>query len=217
MKKGLTELVFILDRSGSMRGLENDTIGGYNGFIEKQKSEDGDAILSTVLFDDKFEVIHDRVDIKSATSLTDKEYFVRGSTALLDAIGRSVDAIGRRLEATTESDRPAKVLFVITTDGMENASREYSAKRIKEMIQHQTDKYGWEFLFLGANIDAVGVAQDIGIRAERAVRYNNDSIGVNMNYCVMSEAVSSYRRSKNIDDNWKDEIEEDYSGRNEKK
>jgi uncharacterized protein YegL len=214
MKDNLTELVFILDRSGSMGGLESDTIGGYNGFIEKQKFEDGDALLSTVLFDDKFEVFHDRVDIKSAVPLTDKEYFVRGTTALLDAIGIGIDTIGRRLKATPEKDRPAKVLFVITTDGMENASKEYSAKRVKEMIQHQTDKYGWEFLFLGANIDAVGVAKDIGIRAERAVRCNNDSVGIEMNYYAMSDTVSSYRRSRKIDEKWKDKIEDDYTKRN---
>ncbi|NCA91954.1 VWA domain-containing protein [bacterium] len=217
MKDNLTELVFILDRSGSMGGLEGDTIGGYNSFIGKQKAEDGEAFLSTVLFDDRFEVIHNRVDIKSVKPLTDKEYFVRGSTALLDSIGRGIDAIGIKLKGTPEAERPAKVLFVITTDGMENASREYSAKRVKEMIQHQTDKYGWEFLFLGANIDAIGVAQNMGIRAERAVRYNNDSRGVEMNYCVMSDAVSGFRRSKKIDDKWKAEIEEDYAERGEKK
>ncbi len=214
MKGNLTELVFILDRSGSMGGLESDTIGGYNGFIEKQKLEDGDALLSTVLFDDKIEMFHDRVDIKRAAPLTDKEYFVRGTTALLDAIGIGIDTIGRRLKATPEKDRPAKVLFVITTDGMENASKEYSVKRVKEMIQHQTDKYGWEFLFLGANIDAVGVAKDIGIRAERAVRYNNDSVGIAMNYGTMSDTVSNYRRSRKIDEKWNYKIKEDYTKRN---
>lgn len=210
MKDNLTELVFVLDRSGSMGGLEDDTIGGYNSLIEKQKIEDGEATISTVLFDDRFELVHDRVDIRSVSPMTKAEYFVRGSTALLDAVGMAITTIGQKLRQTPENERPSKVMFVITTDGMENASREYSVKQVKEMISHQTEKYGWEFLFLGANIDAVGVAQDIGIRAERAVRYNNDSKGVQMNYCAMSDAVSGFRKSSKVDDNWKDAIDEDF-------
>lgn len=216
MKENLMELVFIIDRSGSMRGLESDTIDGYNSFIEKQKSLEGEVTLSTVLFNNSFDVIHNRIDIRSVKKLTAKEYFAHGSTALLDAIGRAIVFIGKRLEETEEDSRPSKVLFVITTDGMENASREYSYKRIKEMIKHQTEIYSWEFLFLGANIDAVGVAQDIGIRAERAARYNNDSVGVKMNYSVMNEAISCIRKEKNIDSKWKDKIEADYKERNKK-
>ena len=155
MKKGLTELVFILDRSGSMSGLESDTIGGYNSLLEKQKKEDGECVISTVLFDDKYELLHDRINLKGIVPITEREYFVRGSTALLDAVGRTIDKIGNAQKHTAEEERAEKVMFVITTDGMENSSREYGYDKVRQMIERQKDKYGWEFIFLGANIDAV--------------------------------------------------------------
>lgn len=216
MKENLMELVFIIDRSGSMAGLERDTIDGYNSFIQEQKKVEGEVTLSTVLFNDSFDVVHNRVDIRSVKPLTKNEYYAQGSTALLDAIGRSIVYIGERLEETKEEKRPSKVMFVITTDGMENSSCEYTYKRIKEMIKHQTEIYSWEFLFLGANIDAVGVAQDIGIRAERAVRYNNNSAGVRMNYNIMSNTVSKMREEDLFDELWKSKIEEDYKKNNKK-
>ncbi|MFA5764992.1 MAG: hypothetical protein WC929_02430 [Bacilli bacterium] len=216
MKENLMELVFIIDRSGSMAGLERDTIDGYNSFIQEQKKVEGEVTLSTVLFNDSFDVVHNRVDIRSVKPLTKNEYYAQGSTALLDAIGRSIVYIGERLEETKEEKRPSKVMFVITTDGMENSSCEYTYKRIKEMIKHQTEIYSWEFLFLGANIDAVGVAQDIGIRAERAVRYNNNSAGVRMNYNIMSNTVSKIREEDLFDELWKSKIEEDYKKNNKK-
>lgn len=216
MKENLMELVFIIDRSGSMAGLESDTIDGYNSFIQEQKKVEGEVTLSTVLFNNSFDVVHNRVDIRSVKPLTKNEYYAQGSTALLDAIGRSIVYIGERLEETKEEKRPSKVMFVITTDGMENSSCEYTYKRIKEMIKHQTEIYSWEFLFLGANIDAVGVAQDIGIRAERAVRYNNNSAGVRMNYNIMSNTVSKIREEDLFDELWKSKIEEDYKKNNKK-
>jgi len=215
MKKNLTELVFILDRSGSMSGLEKDTIGGYNSFVAKQQEAEGEANLTTVLFDDKYEILHDRVDIKKVKPLTAKEYFARGSTALLDAIGKTIVDISRRLDATAKTKRPTKVLFVITTDGHENASREYSAAKVKEMIGHQTSKYSWEFLFLGANIDAVGTASDLGIREDCAVEFCCDSEGVELNYEVMAEQVALFRSSSSMKMNkdWKEKIEEDFEKR----
>lgn len=213
MKENLTELVFILDRSGSMGGLEESTILGYNNLIEKQKQEKGEVVLTTVLFNDSLKVIHDSIDIKSVKPLTKEEYYVGGCTALLDAIGRSIVSIGNKLNKTKEELRPSKVLFVITTDGMENASYEYSFMKVKEMIKHQTKKYSWEFLFLGANIDAIGVAEDIGIKANRAVRYNNDFEGIDLNYMVLGEYISDFIESGEIDDNWKEKIEEDYKNR----
>jgi len=215
MKKNLTELVFILDRSGSMSDLEKDTIGGYNSFVAKQQEAEGEANLTTVLFDDKYEILHDRADIKNVQPLTGKEYFARGSTALLDAIGKTIIDIGKRIESMTEANRPAKVLFVITTDGHENASREFSAAKIKEMIEHQTSKYSWEFLFLGANIDAVGTARDLGIREDCAVEFCCDSEGVELNYEVMAEQVALFRSSEKmkIERDWKAKIEEDFEKR----
>ena len=196
MKKDLTELVFILDRSGSMTGLEKDTIGGFNSLLEKQKKESGEAFVTTVLFDDKYELLHDRNNIKHINPITEKEYYVRGSTALLDAIGITINSIGKSLFNTNEEERPEKVLFVIITDGMENSSTEFSYEKIKEMIEHQKSKYAWEFMFLGANIDAVATAGSFGISADRASNYVSDSVGTQLNYKAVSEAVSSFRNCK---------------------
>ena len=213
MKKNLTELVFILDRSGSMQGLEGDTIGGFNAMIEKQKKELGEAFVSTVLFDDRTEVLHDRVKVSEVQPITDKEYYVRGCTALLDAIGGAIHHIGNIHKYARPEDVPEHTLFVITTDGMENASRHYSAQRVKEMIQRQKEKYGWEFLFLGANIDAVETAGHLGIDADRAVNYHCDSEGTRLNYQVLTQAVSAVRCSAPLDAHWKDAIEEDFRKR----
>ena len=189
MKKNLTELVFILDRSGSMAGLEDDTIGGFNAMIEKQKGEPGEAYVSTVLFDNVSEVIHDRVDIQKIEPMTRREYYVRGSTALLDAVGGAIHHIGNVHKYARPEDLPEKTLFVITTDGMENASRHYSYERVKMMIERNADKYGWEFLFLGANIDAAKEAARFGIRADRAANYHADSTGTAVVYEAVNQAV----------------------------
>ena len=193
MKKGLTEVVFILDRSGSMSGLEKDTIGGYNSMIEKQKSEEGEALISTVLFDNEQEVLHDRVPLNRIEPITEKEYYVRGSTALLDAIGGAIRHIGNVHKYAREEDVPEKTLFIITTDGMENSSREYSYDKIKKMVEKQKEKYGWEFIFLGANIDAVSVANQFGVEKNRAVRYECDEEGTKLHYQVLSKIVSNAR------------------------
>ena len=190
MKKGLTELVFILDRSGSMSGLESDTIGGYNAMLEKQKEEAGEAVITTVLFDDKYELIHDRINLRGIEPITEKEYYVRGNTALLDAIGKTINKIGNVQKRTAEDERAEQVMVVITTDGMENASREFGYEKIRSMIERQKSKYGWEFIFLGANIDAVGTAERFGIDKDRAANFNADSEGTLLNYEVISEAVS---------------------------
>ena len=193
MKKGLTEIVFILDRSGSMGGLEKDTIGGYNSMIAKQKEEEGEALISTVLFDNETEVLHDRVPLTKIKPITEKEYFVRGSTALLDAVGGAIRHIGNVHKYAREEDVPEKTLFIITTDGMENSSREYSYDKVKKMVERQKEKYHWEFIFLGANIDAVSVANQFGVDRSRAVRYECDSAGTALNYKVMSKMVSCAR------------------------
>lgn len=195
MRKGLTEVVFILDRSGSMSGLEADTIGGFNSMINKQKKEEGEAYISTVLFDDKLEVIYDRVPIQKVEPMTDKQYYVRGCTALLDAVGGAIHHISKVHKHAKEEDRPEKTLFIITTDGMENASREYSYKKVKKMVEKEKEKYGWEFLFLGANIDAVEVAGNFGINASRAINYKCDAVGTALNYNVLASAVSAVRKS----------------------
>jgi uncharacterized protein YegL len=213
MKKGLTELVFILDRSGSMSGLESDTIGGYNALLQKQKKEIGEAVITTVLFDDKYELLHDRINLRGIDSITDKEYFVRGSTALLDAVGKTISKIGSAQKHTVEDERAEHVMFVITTDGMENASREFNYEKIRQMIEHQKSKYGWEFIFLGANIDAIDTAERFGISKDRATNYNADSEGTLLNYEVISETVSCLRASCEISENWKDRIEEDFKKR----
>ena len=196
MRKGLTEVVFILDRSGSMSGLEADTIGGFNSMIAKQQKEEGEALISTVLFDDRTEVLYDRVPVGRVEPMNDRQYYVRGCTALLDAIGGSIHHIANVHKYAREEDRPEKTLFIITTDGMENASRPYGYDRAKEMAAKEQDKYGWEFLFLGANMDAIEVAGRFGIRADRAVNYECDSVGTSLNYRVLGDAVSAVRRSK---------------------
>ena len=217
MNQNLTELVFILDRSGSMSGLEGDTIGGFNSMIEKQKKEPGTALVSTVLFDSTSTVIHDRVNVQDVQPLTEREYFVRGCTALLDAIGGAIHHIGNIHKYAREEDRPAHTLFVITTDGMENASHQYSSGRVKKMIQHEQEKYGWEFLFLGANIDAVETAGRFGIGADRAVNYHCDAEGTALNYEVISEAVSCVRSNAPLGADWKSRIDADYEARKNRK
>ncbi|MGN0299196.1 MAG: hypothetical protein ACI4C1_08475 [Lachnospiraceae bacterium] len=213
MKKGLTELVFILDRSGSMRGLEADTIGGFNSMIEKQKKEEGEAYVSTVLFDSTTEVIHDRVSLDKIEPMTDRQYYVRGCTALLDALGGAIHHIGNIHKYAREEDRPEKTLFVITTDGMENASRQYSAKKVKELVERQKTQYGWEFLFLGANIDAIETASHFGIDSNHAVNFHSDHQGTLLNYEVVSDAVSHVRQSRSLSSSWKKRIDKDYKER----
>ena len=193
MKKGLTELVMILDRSGSMGGLESDTIGGFNGMIEKQRKEEGDALVSVVLFDDVSEVVYDRVPIAKVEPMTDKQYYVRGCTALLDAVGGASHHIGNVHKYAREEDVPEKTIFIITTDGMENASRQYTYEKVRAMIERQKEKYNWEFLFLGANIDAVREAGRFGIQASRAVKYEHDGAGTRKNFCVLSNIVGRAR------------------------
>ena len=213
MKKNLTEIIFILDRSGSMSGLEADTIGGFNSMIEKQKKADGEAMISTVLFDNVSEVIHDRVSVLDIQPMTDKDYTVRGCTALLDAIGGGIHHIGNIHKYARAEDVPEHTLFVITTDGMENASRHYNAERVKQMIERQKARYGWEFLFLGANIDAVETARHFGIGADRAVNYHSDSAGTQLNYEVLSEAICAVRGSVQLGADWKKRIDEDFESR----
>ena len=200
MKKGLTEMVFILDRSGSMAGLEADTIGGFNSMIEKQKKEEGEAYVSVVLFDDENEVIYDREDIRKVEPMTDRQYYVRGCTALLDAVGGAIRHIGNVHKYAREEDVPEKTIFIITTDGLENASREFSYEKVRRMIERQKEKYHWEFMFLGANIDAVKEAGRFGIAPNRAVRYENDSAGTRLNYEVVSDIVGCARQAPSAGD-----------------
>lgn len=213
MKKNLTEIVFILDRSGSMAGLEDDTIGGFNSMLQKQKREAGEAVVSTVLFDNYREVLHDRVDIQTIKPMTRDEYYVRGCTALLDAVGEAIHHIGNVHKYAREEDRPEKTLFVITTDGMENASRKYSYEKLKAMIQRQKDKYGWEFIFLGANIDAAKEAARFGIDEERAVNYHADKKGTAVIYEAVSEAVCSLRAHRPMTNEWRRRVDADYTER----
>ena len=213
MKKNLTELVFILDRSGSMAGLEKDTIGGFNAMIQKQRAEEGEAYISTVLFDNTTEVIHDRVTLENIPELTEKEYYVRGCTALLDAVGGAIHHIGNVHKYAREEDRPEKTLFVITTDGMENASRRYTYDKVREMITRQKEKYGWEFLFLGANIDAAREAARFGISEDRAANYHADHKGTAVIYEAVSETVCNFRASRPMAANWKDRIDADFKKR----
>ena len=213
MKKNLTELVFILDRSGSMHGLEADTIGGFNSLIEKQKKEEGEALVSTILFDNNSTVLHDRVPLANVPSMTEQDYQVQGCTALLDAIGGAVHHIGIVHKYARPEDVPEHTLFVITTDGMENASRTYSSDRVKRMVEHQKEKYSWEFLFLGANIDAVETAAKVGISADRAVDYISDTVGTGLNYAVLNDAVSTVRCAAPLGAAWKAPIEADRKAR----
>ena len=208
-----TEIVFILDRSGSMAGLEEDTIGGFNSLIQKQKKEDGKAVVSTVLFDDKCEVLHDRKDLMEIAPLTEEDYYVRGCTALLDAVGGAIHHIGNVHKYARAEDRPERTLFIITTDGMENASRKYRYENVKRMIERQKERYGWEFLFLGANMDAVSVAGRFGIAPERAVRFHCDEKGTELNYRVLSETIANVRCGAPMEASWKEEIERDYEER----
>ena len=208
-----TEIVFILDRSGSMAGLEEDTIGGFNSLIQKQKKEDGKAVVSTVLFDDKCKVLHDRKDLKEIAPLTEEDYYVRGCTALLDAVGGAIHHIGNVHKYAKPEDRPERTLFIITTDGMENASRKYGYEKVNRMIERQKERYGWEFLFLGANMDAVSVAGRFGIAPERAVRFHCDEKGTELNYRVLSETIANVRCGAPMGTSWKEEIERDYEER----
>ncbi|SOC34930.1 vWA domain-containing protein [Ureibacillus acetophenoni] len=208
----LTELVFILDRSGSMSGLESDTIGGYNSMLAKQKEAEGEAVVTTVLFNHENELLHDRINVKGVAPLTIKDYEVSGTTALLDAIGHTINKIKKAQNATLKEHRAAKVLFVITTDGLENSSREFDYKKIKQMIQKQKE-CGWEFIFLGANIDAIGTASELGIDSDHAVEFHADEEGVQMNFSVVTETVLNYRKEGKIEKEWKKEIEADYNRR----
>lgn len=217
MEKGLTELVFILDKSGSMGGLESDTIGGYNAMLEKQKAVEGECHITTVLFDNSYELLHDRIDIKAVSPITEKEYAVGGSTALLDAIGRTIHKIGNAQKHTADDYRAERVMFIIITDGEENSSREYSADKVKAQIERQKTKYGWEFVFLGANIDAVETAGRFGIGADRAVDYLADSEGTNLNFTVMSAAVAEFRECATISDEHFNEIRKDVKMRSGRK
>ena len=217
MRKGLTELVFILDRSGSMSGLEEDTIGGFNSMIATQKKEEGEAYVSTVLFDDRCEVLHDRVPMDRVPAMTNKEYYVRGCTALLDSVGGAIHHIATVHKYAREEDRPEKTLFVITTDGMENASKHYSYEKVQTMIKKEQEEYGWEFIFIGANIDAVQEAKRFGIRKERAVNYVHDEMGteavyrsVNKAVCAMRMAAPSFAAKAMDSCNWKEDIAMDY-------
>jgi uncharacterized protein YegL len=205
MKKGLTELVFIIDRSGSMGGLENDTIGGFNAMLKEQQSVDGEATVTTVLFDDQYELFHDRIDIKAIAPLTSEDYTVRGNTALLDAVGKTIKKIREVQKRTAEDYRAEKVMFTIITDGEENASREYSAERIKKRIEHQKKKYGWEFIFIGANMDAVKEAGKLGIAANRAQNYNANSAGTATAYSSITAASTAYRTGKGLG-RWADSV-----------
>lgn len=214
MKKNLAELVFILDRSGSMHGLEKDTIGGFNSLIEKQKKEPGEAIVTTILFNDKYQVIHDRISISKIPSLTSNEYFVGGCTALLDAVGTAITNMINIRKKTPESSQPEKTIFIITTDGRENASVEYSYKKIKQMIETQKEKYKWEFIFLGANIDVEKEAEKLGVNRECSVSYHCDSQGLDLCYEGISMAILECRKSKNLSTSkWRKKIDADYIGR----
>lgn len=213
MKKELTELVFILDRSGSMAGLEGDTIGGFNAMVEKQKREPGEALISTVLFDNVSEVLHDRVNIQDIRPMTDRDYTVRGCTALIDAIGGAIHHIGNVHKYIREEDVPEHTVFVITTDGMENASRKYSSDKVKEMIQQRQEKDSWQFIFLGANIDAVETAGRIGIREEYAVNYHADAQGTAMVYEAAYQAVQHASGRDPSATAWRESIDRDFKSR----
>jgi len=216
MNANLTELVFVLDRSGSMGGLESDTIGGFNSMLAKQQAQPGECRLTTILFDDKYETLHDRIDIRAVAPITEKEYYVRGSTALLDAVGTTINKIANAQKNTAEPYRAGKVLFVITTDGMENASREFDYAKVKSMVEHQKSADNWEFIFLGANIDAVEVANRFGIAKNRAQSFHNDSEGIMQNYETISETVCCMRAAPvgaKLSDEWNKKIDADFKKR----
>lgn len=213
MKTNTTELVFILDKSGSMAGLEADTIGGYNAMLNKQKEATGEAIVTTVLFSNGLDLLHDRINIKGVAPITEREYEVGGMTALLDAIGSTIQKIGNVQKRTSEDERAKRVLFVITTDGMENASKEYDAETVKELIANQKKQYDWEFIFLGANIDAVSTAAKFGIHEDFAVKYHADSEGTQVNFEALNEAVTTFREGRKMDRTWKAKIEKDFEHR----
>lgn len=223
MKKGLTEVVFILDRSGSMGGLESDTIGGFNSMMAKQKKEEGEAIVSTVLFDDQCEVLYDRISLDQVPVMTDEDYYVRGCTGLLDAVGGAIHHIGNIHKYAREEDRPEKTLFIITTDGMENASRHYSYERIQHMVKRQQERFGWEFIFIGANIDSIAEAGKFGIRKERAVNYVHDEVGTVNVYESVNKVVCAVRMAPAgcCEDilnkcDWDEDVRADYSRRGHK-
>ena len=216
MKSNLTELVFILDRSGSMSGLESDTVGGFNSMLQKQQKESaksGSCRITTVLFDNDYELLHDKIDIQAVKQIIEKEYFVRGQTALLDAIGKTISKIASVQENTADEYRADKVLFIITTDGLENASSEYSSKKVKKLIEKQKSKHGWEFIFMGANIDSVETAGKLGINADRAVNWVADNKGTALSYNAMSAAVGTFRAKGTVDDNVFDELRDDVKNR----
>ena len=218
MNNNLTELVFVLDKSGSMSGLEKDTIGGFNSMLKKQRSEPGDVVISTVLFDDKMQVLHDRTSLDTIEDLTDADYQAGGCTALLDALGRSIKHINKVQKSLPEDQRPAKTMFVITTDGQENSSHEYSYEKIRKMVEKKQQKKQWEFLFLGANMDAISAAADIGIRADRATNYHCDSVGTAVNFSALGKAIARVRSCapERLDEvlcDWEEEIEEDFKAR----
>ena len=217
MKKDLTEMVFILDKSGSMAGLESDTIGGFNGMIEKQKKAEGDALVSTVLFSNSSVVVHDRVPLKEVMPMTDRDYCVGGCTALIDAMGDAIHHIGNVHKYIREEDVPEHTIFVIITDGMENASRRYSSDEVKRMVKDRKTKNGWEFIFLGANIDAVETAAKYGIDDDRSASFISDKRGHALNYATVSDAMYCMRRSITVDRSWKKDIEDDYEKRKNKK
>ena len=202
----LTEIVFILDRSGSMMSLTDDTIGGFNSFVEKQKNEPGEALLTTILFDDQYEILHNGMNLKDVQPMTRDQYWARGMTAMYDAIGKTINEVGHRLSETPEQYRPGKVIFVITKDGLENASREFTQSKVKEMIQHQTEKYSWDFIFLGANIDSAQTAKSIGINADYAADYVYNELGVSSMYCAVDAAVSSARATGTVSASWADAL-----------
>ena len=226
MNEKLTELVFIIDESGSMSGLESDTVGGFNSLIEKQKREDGEAVVSTVMFSDQSRVVHDRVGLQTISPMTSDDYTPGGCTALLDAVGDAIHHIGNVHKYARDEDRPGKTLFIITTDGMENSSHRYSYSEIKKKIDRQKEKYGWEFLFLGANIDAVAVAGRMGIQRDNAVNYECDEAGTSLNYEVLERAVTRARAlsvpdflegAAFVGGGWKDDIEKDFKKRHKHK
>ncbi len=210
---GKTEVVFILDRSGSMSGLEKDTIGGYNSMLKKQQKVEGEAVVTTVLFNHNYRIVHNRVDIKKVKPITEKEYFVEGYTALLDAVGLTINKVKDVMRNIKKEHQADKVVFIIITDGMENSSREYSYEKVRAMIEKQKEEHNWEFIFLGANIDATSTAARFGISKDRAADYHADSEGIGLNYSVVGDLISRVRTSNDIDDDWKERIDRDFKKR----